>query len=289
MSPVTTCRPTSPPATASTRCTRRATEPGRRIGIVTLAALDPGAPQYFWQNVANVPTTGRTVTVDNVDGGPGAPSDASGSGETDLDVEQSGGAGARRQRDRLPGTEHRPRIHRRVLHRRQPERRRHALVELGRVRDGTSPAAVAAGEETDAYEAAFDEAFLELAAQGQSGFVSAGDAAAYDASGDLGTTNLSVDTPADSPYITARGGTTHAVERHAHRPRRVRLGHRPGPSAPGAGTTCGSRSRPSPARRYAEAATANVVGGGGGFSVVEPEPSYQTLVSGTRTITACST
>ena len=64
---------------------------GDTIAIVTLAALDPGAPQYFWQNVADVPNTGRTVTVDNVDGGPGAPSDASGSGETDLDVEQSGG------------------------------------------------------------------------------------------------------------------------------------------------------------------------------------------------------
>ena len=50
-----------------------------------------GAPEYFWQNVANVPATGRTVTVDNVDGGPGAPSDAAGTGETDLDVEQSGG------------------------------------------------------------------------------------------------------------------------------------------------------------------------------------------------------
>jgi kumamolisin len=32
---------------------------------------------------------------------------------------------------------------------------------------------------------------------------------------------------------------------------------------------------------YATVATANVVGAGGGFSVVEPEPSYQKLVSGT--------
>src|SRR4029077_5374629 len=70
---------------------KKANGSGETIGIVTLAALDPGAPQYFWQNVAHVPATGRTVTVDNVDGGPGAPSDASGSGETDLDVEQSGG------------------------------------------------------------------------------------------------------------------------------------------------------------------------------------------------------
>ena len=31
------------------------------------------------------------MTVQNIDGGPGAPSDAAGSGETGLDVEQSGG------------------------------------------------------------------------------------------------------------------------------------------------------------------------------------------------------
>ncbi|HET9966606.1 MAG TPA: hypothetical protein VFQ68_00135 [Streptosporangiaceae bacterium] len=60
---------------------------GETIGIVTLAALDVGAPEYCWQKVANVRATGRTVSVDNVDGGPGAPSDAAGTGETDLDVE----------------------------------------------------------------------------------------------------------------------------------------------------------------------------------------------------------
>ena len=47
-----------------------------------------------------------------------------------------------------------------------------------------------------------------MAAQGQSGYTSSADEGAYTATGDLGTTNLSVDTPADSPYITAAGGTT---------------------------------------------------------------------------------
>ena len=37
-------------------------------------------------------------------------------------------------------------------------------------------AAIASGAETPAYVAAFDEAFLELAVQGQSGFDAAGDA-----------------------------------------------------------------------------------------------------------------
>ena len=63
---------------------------GRTVAIVTLAALDPGAPQFFWKNVLGMKPSGRTVTVTNVDGGPGAPSDASGTGETDLDAEQSG-------------------------------------------------------------------------------------------------------------------------------------------------------------------------------------------------------
>ncbi len=55
--------------------------------------------------------------------------------------------------------------------------------------------AVAAGQEDPAYEIAFDEAFLEMGAQGQSTFVTAGDAGAYDDSDELGTTNLAVDNP----------------------------------------------------------------------------------------------
>ena len=62
---------------------------GQTLGIVTLAAVDPGAPEFFWSNIAKVNRTG-TLTVDNVDGGPGAPSAASGTVETDLDLEQSG-------------------------------------------------------------------------------------------------------------------------------------------------------------------------------------------------------
>src|SRR3984957_18636446 len=64
---------------------------GQTIAIVTLAALDRAAPAHYWNDIAHIPSTGRTLTVTNVDGGPGAPSDAGGSGETDIDVEQSGG------------------------------------------------------------------------------------------------------------------------------------------------------------------------------------------------------
>ena len=68
---------------------------GQTVGIVTLAAVDPGppgytyAPDYFWANISNTTRTG-SLAVDNVDGGSGPPSAASGSDETDLDIEQSG-------------------------------------------------------------------------------------------------------------------------------------------------------------------------------------------------------
>src|ERR1700722_11606374 len=258
---------------------KKANGTGETLGIVTLAALDPGAPQYFWTNVANVPATGRTVTVDNVDGGPGAPSDAAGTGETDLDVEQSGAL--------APGAN--------VIDYQAPnsdpgfvdgfftaasENTADTVSTSWGESETIVAAAVAAGQEPVAYQAAFDEAFLELADQGQSFFVASGEYGAYSAFADLGSTNLSVGTPDDSPYVTSAGGTT----------------------TPWSGPLTGSAGMANvtvPAERawgwdylwapiaattgasYADTAKANIGGGGGGFSVDEPEPSYQRLVSGT--------
>jgi kumamolisin len=251
---------------------------GQTIAIVTLAALDPGAPQYFWENVANIPNTGRTLTVENIDGGPGAPSDASGTGETDLDVEQSGSV--------APGAN--------VIVYQAPNSdygfADAFFTAASQNIAGTVSASwglsetilqylIEAGEESPGFEAAFDEAFLEMAAQGQSGFVSAADEGAYTATADLGTTNLSVDVPADSPYITAAGGTT----------------------LPWSGTFSGPAGTAAvdvPAQRtwgwdylwqpvatvtgvpLATTAESLVVGSGGGFSVIEPTPSYQYDVPG---------
>jgi len=252
---------------------------GETVGIVTLAAVDPGAPQYFWSKIAKVPSTGRTLTVDNVDGGPGKPSDASGTGETDLDLEQSGSLayGANVIDYQAPNSD--PGFIDAFFSAASSDIADTVSTSWGES-ETVVAASVAAGQETNAYEAAFDEAFLELADQGQSVFAAAGDAGAYDASDDLGSTNLSVDTPADSPYLTAAGGTT----------------------LPWSGKLTGSKGTAKVSVKsqrawgwdylwkaiatttgvsYASAATSAVVGGGGGFSSVEPEPSYQTLVSGT--------
>jgi subtilase family serine protease len=146
-------------------------------------------------------------------------------------------------------------------------------------------ATIASGQESPGYEAAFDEVFLEMAVQGQSGFIASGDDGAYMATADLQTTNLSVDVSADSPFITAAGGTTLPWS-----------GELAGPdgSAPvavasqrtwgwdylwqAAATVTGAP--------VGAAAESLVAGSGGGFSSIEPMPSYQQGVPGTSLFSA---
>lgn len=259
---------------------------GQTLAIVTLAAVDPGAPQYFWQNILGMQPTGRTVTIENIDGGPGAPSDAAGTGESDLDVEQSGGIApyANVIVYQAPNTD--PGFADSFFT--AASQNIAGSVSTSWAESETYLAAVvAAGEETSAYVAGFDEAFLELAAQGQAAFDPAGDAGAYEASRDLGTTNLSILTPGDSPYITAAGGTTLAWNGTVQGPAGF-----PDASTPqtinvpqqrawgwdylwNAFATWGGTTLTS-------AAESNVVGGGGGFALDEATPSYQQGVSGTN-------
>jgi len=63
---------------------------GRTLGIVTLASFTPSDAFAYWSAVGLTVDPNRLQIV-NIDGGPGAPSDASDSMETTVDVEQSGG------------------------------------------------------------------------------------------------------------------------------------------------------------------------------------------------------
>jgi kumamolisin len=253
---------------------------GQTIAIVTLAALDQGAPEYFWNNVAHIPSTGRTVTVDNVDGGPGAPSDAAGSGETDLDVEQSGGL--------APGANV-------IVYQAPNTDSGFADAFFSAASDNIAStvsaswlesetfleSAILSGQESATYEAAFDEAFMEMAAQGQSGFIAAGDWAAYTATVDIGTTNLSVGVSPDSPYITAAGGTTLPW-----------TGTVTGPDGSAPVTVSAQRTwgwdylwqpvATVKGESLEASAESQVIGSGGGFSQIEPTPAYQQSVPGTH-------
>jgi len=253
---------------------------GQALAIVTLAALDPGAPQYFWSNIAHVPSTGRSVTVDNVDGGPGAPSDTSGSGETDLDVEQSGALapGANVIVYQAPNTDY---GFADAFFDAASQNIASTISASWLESETYLESVILAGQEAATYNAAFDEAFLEMAAQGQSGFIASGDWAAYTASIDIHTTNLSIGSNADSPFITAAGGTT----------------------LPWTGTFTGADGSATvtvPSQRIwgweylwapvatitgvplATSAEEQIGGSGGGFSVLEPSPAYQDFVPGTH-------
>lgn len=259
---------------------------GRTVGIVTLAALDPTAAETFWSTVAGTKSTGRTVKVENIDGGPGLPSDSSGSGETDLDVEQAGGL--------APGSNV-------IVYQAPNTDSGFADAYFAAASENTADSvsaswaesetylaySIASHTESPAYEAAFDEVFLEMAAQGQSAFTASGDWGAYTATADQGTTNLSVAASADSPYITAAGGTTDpwsaqlsnstgTVTANVSVPKTRTWGWdylwRPAATVQG--------------QSYSATAQSMVIGSGGGFSTIEPRPAYQDKVPGIGHFTA---
>jgi kumamolisin len=258
-----------------------ATGAGRTIGIVTLASLTPSDPEYFWSNVLGISTKPNRISLVNVDGGAGPVSDAAGSGETTLDVEQSGALApdASIVVYQAPNTDY-------------------GFVDgfLDAASQNTADtvsaswgeseteiqASVSDGTESPAYADSFDEVFLELAAQGQSAFVSSGDFGAYTAAEDLGSTNLSAGNPDSSPWITAAGGTT--------LPGTIPLSATVSATIPDQRTWSWDWLWPyySLAGASSEAAFAESepIGSGGGFSVFEPTPAYQQSVSGTHQFNA---
>lgn len=71
--------------------TRGITGKGRTLAIVTLASFTPNDAFLYWDVILGLNVDPNRLTVVDVDGGPGAPSDISSSSETTLDVEQAGG------------------------------------------------------------------------------------------------------------------------------------------------------------------------------------------------------
>jgi subtilase family serine protease len=192
---------------------------GRTIGIITLAAFTPSDAYEYWAAVGLNVAANRITTVD-VDGGPGAPSDASGSDETTLDVEQAGGIapGAKIIVYQAPNTS-------------QAFLDAFAAAIASNTADSLSTSwgdweafstdLVTGPGGTAPFIEALHELLLQAAIQGQTVFAASGDGGAYDVNQDLGcnppyspsvtfscSATLSVDYPASDPLITAAGGTT---------------------------------------------------------------------------------
>lgn len=189
---------------------------GSTVAIVTLSNFYPSDAEAYWSDIG-LNTKPNRITQVHVDGGGAIDG---GSGETSIDVEQSGGiapfaniivydapnagngyvdAFAQAVSDNVADSI--------STSWGEPE-----IFNFGAIVNGDS--------DTDTSDAgdlrAFHEIFLEAAVQGQSLFAAAGDSGAYDTVRDLGagtavgdfTAPLTVDSPASDPYITAAGGTT---------------------------------------------------------------------------------
>lgn len=188
---------------------------GRTVGIVTLANFTPSDVFAYWSSL-NLNVNANRLTVVNIDGGPGAPSDASGSDETTLDVEQSGGI--------APGAK--------IIVYQAPNTDQGFLDAFAQaVRDNKADSfstswgeweffdSTAAGDQvTDVFShetvsslQALHEVLVIAALQGQTTFAAAGDCGAYDVFDEVAanfSTPLSVDNPASDSAIVAAGGTT---------------------------------------------------------------------------------
>jgi kumamolisin len=193
---------------------------GRTLGIVTLASFTPSDAFTYWSAVGLNVNSNRLKVV-NVDGGSGAPSDASGSIETTLDVEQSGGIapGAKMIVYQCPNTNQGfADCFAKAIQQNQADSISTSWGFWEFYQDAEfSPVNDPSTGKTVGLSQAFHELFVRGALQGQSIFAASGDGGAFDVNHDLDcnpestptcSTPLTVDNPASDPAITAAGGTT---------------------------------------------------------------------------------
>jgi len=255
---------------------RGITGKGMTVGVATLADFLPADAFTYW-NAIGLTVKPDRITQVRVDGGAELSADA-GSGETALDVQQSGGLApdAKVVVYDAPNTEA---GFIDVFYKAVADN----VVDTLSVSWG-SPEIFnyeipGISTDTQAVLVAYHQAFAEAAAQGISTFAAAGDSGAYDTNRSFPAPNfspiLTVDSPASDPYIVAAGGTTVAT------------------SFTLAGVPINVPTEQVWGWDYLTAFCAAIgedpvscgifgVGGGGGVSVFWPQPFYQKGVKGIR-------
>jgi subtilase family serine protease len=184
---------------------------GQTIGIVTLANFQPSDAYAYWDAVG-VPYKQNRITQIHVDGG-GAFGSDDGSGETSLDVEQSGGLApdANILVYDAPNTDA---GFMDAFYKAISDNQADTISVSWGLPEIFYTAQLNGGVDFTNELQAFHQVFMEAAAQGISLFAAAGDSGAYDTNRNLPypyySKTLSVDAPASDPYITAAGGTTAA-------------------------------------------------------------------------------
>jgi len=188
---------------------------GRTLGIVTLANFTPSDVFAYWSSIGLTVDPNRLQVV-NIDGGPGAPSDASDSVETTLDVEQSGGIapGAKIIVYQAPITNQGwVDAFATAVESNSAETLSTSWISWEWFKESTVVDPITGKKAS--FTQAMHELFLRAAIQGQTLFAASGDNGAYAAAGPPlscfpanCSSPLSVESPVSDPAITAAGGTT---------------------------------------------------------------------------------
>jgi kumamolisin len=253
---------------------------GQTIGIVTLADFNVSDAYAFWK-YNNINVKSNRLTKINVDGGSGLSEDT-GSDETTLDVQQSGALAPQADMRVYVGPNSDTGFVDSFAKAINDNVAQQISVSWGES-EAIIDAFVQMQLETPEYAETFNQLYMQAAVQGISMFAAAGDSGAYDASRDLGSYNVGVDNPGDSPYITSAGGTTVPFTYNAPQynlsitvPQERAWGWDylyPLFDAKGMNNPDGWASR-------------YFVGGGGGFSSIFATPDYQKGVPGVNTYKA---
>jgi subtilase family serine protease len=197
---------------------------GRTLGIMTLASFTPSDAFKYWKALGLKVDSNR-ITIVNVDGGSGAPSDASGSLETTIDVEQSGGIapGANIIVYEAPNTDQGfVDVFAVAIDANKAETLSISWGDWEWFQNfENAPVVDPISKHTVSTLQAVHELLLRAQIQGETPFAAAGDGGAYDLNNDLGcdgpyspsdpnscSLTLSVDYPASDTLMTAAGGTT---------------------------------------------------------------------------------
>lgn len=249
---------------------------GQTIGIVTLAEFNPNDAYAFW-NLEGIKVNQNRVSVKDVDGGSGY----DGADETTLDVEQSGALAPGANINVYVGPNTDPGFLD-AFGKAINDNKSHQISCSWGLSESILQYVVELKQEAPGYAEAFNQLYMQAAAQGISMFISAGDAGAYDTARSGYGYELAVENPADSPYITVAGGTTLPWQ---------------GTFASTGVTVKVEKERawgwdylyPHFDARgyYANGKIAPYFsGGGGGFSTIFSTPDYQMGVSGVNSFTA---
>ncbi|MCO7177134.1 protease pro-enzyme activation domain-containing protein [Sporolactobacillus kofuensis] len=249
---------------------------GQTIGIVTLADFNTDDAYNFWKQ-EGIDVKSDRIHKQLVDGG----SNWDGYEETTLDVEQSGALAPQADVNVYIGPNTDAGFVNAFATAIDDNKASQISVSWGLSETAISTA-VNDQTEDPSYALVYNQLFEQAAAQGISMFASAGDSGAYDASRDVGSFNLAVDNPADSPYITVAGGTTLPWSYTTRTGVQVNVSSErawgwnylyPYFDSLGLNTPTGW------ANYY-------FVGGGGGFSQLFATPNYQRGISGVNRFTA---